>query len=137
MKVNMKRQINSQNSNAIMLLMSIKSKILLLNQGQETLFGTWNFTLIQMVDLLCYAVHPANSYHLQNASKTAKNLVIYMVNHSDLFLSQMSYINILRQTLIFNFLSLFHWKLSETFSVQSFNNSFRSRIKIFSLLDQE
>ena len=117
-----------------MLLMSTKSEILLVNQSHKTLFGTWNFALIQMVDLLCYAVHLSNSYHLQNASKTAKNLVIYMVNHSDLFLSQMSYMNILRQTLIFNFLSLFRQKRSETFSAQSFNHSFGSRIQVFSLL---
>ena len=36
-----------------------------------------------------------------------------MVNHSDLFLSQMSGINTLILNLIFSFLSLLHWKLNE------------------------
>ena len=65
----------------------------------------------------------SHSKCLRMILKNTKNLVMYIVNHSDLFLSQMLCMNTLILTLIFNLLDLFHWKLNETFSVQLFNRT--------------
>ena len=69
---------------------------------------------------------------LRGVLRNTNSLVIYVVNHSDLFLSQMPCMNTLSQILIFNFLSSFHCELNETLSVQPFNPSFGSRIKVLS-----
>ena len=99
-KIDIWQQMNSKNFKCNLASHINKIDILLLNQVQETLFRTQNFTLSNNGSLSSTSWFLSPSKCLRVVLKKFKESS-HMVNHSDLFLSQMSCMNTLSQTFIF------------------------------------
>ena len=99
--------MNCQILNTILLLISSKSEILPLNWVQGTLFRTWDSALSSNGSLFILFLSPSK-YLRMVLKKHKESIHIYVVDHSDLFLSDVmhEYLNLNIDVLFSFFISL-------------------------------
>ena len=108
--------------------------------GSRGSFRTWNFALSNNGSLLYSStssfLSPSKCLRLRLVLKKYKESShIYGKPFRFIFLPNVMYEYLKLDLDFWNFLSLFHCKLNETFSVQPFNHSSGSRIQVLSLLN--